>query len=480
MTVMKRLILICIAVLSTVSSFARVVLPPVFSDNMVLQQNTEVAIWGWTSPGQVVKVSASWTRQVTKVKASSDGKFMARIPTCAAGGPYTVTINDGDKTVLSNVLLGEVWFCGGQSNMEMPMSGFTNQPVEGASRVIATARPSRNIRMFTAKRKASLKEEDSLSGDGWQANTPEAVAKTSAVAYFFAQMLEQVLDVPVGLLISDWGGTPIEAWMDRSSIEKDFSSEFDISYLDGNVLPELPSKKPCTLFNGQIAPLIPFTFKGMIWYQGCDNRNRAEQYTRLQPSYVRMMRERFNNPDAPFYFVQLAPHKYSNPDEFTLGYMCEAQQKTLEMIPNSGMAATLDIGEFGTIHPCKKQQVGERLALLALQDTYGFKGFDAHSPHFKSMETKDGNLVLHLSGAEGGLAPIGIDLPGFEVAGVDRVFHPATARVRSFGVVVSCPQVEHPVAVRYCFRNWATATLFSNYGIPVGPFRTDDWDDIKE
>lgn len=474
---MKRILLICIVVFGATSSFAKVVLPPVFSDNMVLQQNTDAAIWGWTTPGRVVKVNASWTKQTIKVTASSEGKFVARIPTCVAGGPYTVTINDGDKTILNNVLLGEVWFCSGQSNMEMPMSGFDRQPVEGAGKVIATAKSSRNIRMITVPKRASVEEEESFSGDGWQTNNPEAVSKTSAVAYYFADMLEQVLDVPIGLLISDWGGTPIEAWMDRSAIERGFSSEFDISYLDEGRLPETPSKKPCTLFNGQVAPLIPFTFKGIIWYQGCDNRNRPEQYTRLQPAYVRMMRERFENPEAPFYFVQLAPYKYGDPDDFTLGYMCEAQGKTLEMIPNSGMVTTLDIGEYGTIHPSKKQQVGERLALLALQDTYGVKGFDAHAPHFDSMEVVDGNLVLHLSGTQGGISPVGENLPGFEVAGADKVFYPATGLVRSFGIVVTCPQVAHPVAVRYCFRNWAKATLFSSYGIPVGPFRSDDWDE---
>lgn len=312
---------------------------------------------------------------------------MVRIPTCEAGGPYTLCFNDGDKTVLNNVLLGEVWFCSGQSNMEMPMEGFTNQPVEGAAKVIATAKPSRNIRMVTVTRRTTLAEQDRPAGGSWEVHTTEAVAKTSATAYYFADMLEQTLGVPVGLLITNWGGTPIEAWMDRATIESDFSGEFDLNFLDGTELPDKASKKPCTLFNGQVAPLVPYTFKGMVWYQGCDNINRAEQYTRLQPAYVKMMSERFGNPDAPFYFVQLRREK-------------------------------------------------------------------------------------------GGIAPIGVDLPGFELAGEDRVFHPATGVVRSFGIVVTSPEVEHPVAVRYGFRNWSEATLFNNYGIPVGPFRSDSWNDL--
>ena len=477
---MKRTILLLAAAICSIQMWAKVELPSIISDNMVLQQNADVALWGWTEPGRKVKVSASWTKKTASVVAGEDGKFMVRIPTVAAGGPYTLTFNDGDKTVLSNILLGEVWFCSGQSNMEMPMEGFTNQPVEGATKVIATAKPSRDIRMVTVTKCASLKEEERPAGGSWEENTPEAVAKTSATAYFFADMLEQILGVPVGLLITDWGGTPIEAWVDRATIESGFASEFDLSFLDGSALPESASKQPCTLFNGQVSPLIPYTFKGMLWYQGCDNRHRAEQYTRLQPAYVKMMREKFDNPDAPFYFVQLAPYKYSLPTKFHQGYINEAQEKTLDLIPNSGMATTLDIGEFGTIHPCKKQPVGERLALLALQDTYGAKGYEAHSPRYESMRIEGSSIIVRLSTAKGGISPIGVQLSGFELAGEDRIFHPATGLVRSFGVVVTSPEVEHPVAVRYCFRNWEEATLFNDYGIPVGPFRSDNWDDIEK
>lgn len=476
---MKRFLTALTGVLCALPLLAKVELPSFISDNMVLQQNSDAALWGWTTPGRKVVVNGSWSKKSVSAVADENGKFLVKIPTCEAGGPYTVCFNDGDKTVLSNVLLGEVWFCSGQSNMEMPMEGFMNQPVEGAAKVIATAKPSRNIRMVTVTRRTSLKEEERPLGGSWEMNTPEAVSKTSATAYYFADMLEQTLSIPVGLIITDWGGTPIEAWMDRATVEGGFKNEFDLAFLDGSQLPDKASKQPCTLFNGQVAPLIPFTFKGMLWYQGCDNRERTEQYTRLQPAYVKMMRERFGNPDAPFYFVQLAPYKYKDPENYQQGYINEAQEKTLDLIPNSGMVTTLDIGEFGTIHPRKKQQVGERLAMLALQDTYGVKGFDAHSPRYESMKIEGSSIIVKLSAAMGGIAPIGVDLPGFELAGEDRVFHPATGLVRSFGVVVTSPEVEHPVAVRYAFRNWAEATLFNNYGIPVGPFRSDDWDDIK-
>ena len=455
---------------------AKVRLPSVFSDNMVLQQNSMVAIWGTSDKGKKVSICPSWTKTRFTAVPSGDGNWSVRIPTPSAGGPYSITFSDGDKTTLSNILIGEVWFCSGQSNMEMPMAGFTSQPVEGGTDYIINAKPSRPIRMCTVKRAVSLKPLDSCEGT-WEENNPESVAKTSAVAYFFALKLQDALNVPVGLLISDWGGTPIEAWMNRESLEKDFSGEFDLSFLDGDVLPEKPQKRPCTLFNGQVAPLIPFTFKGMLWYQGEDNRKRAEQYSRLQPAYVAMMREQFQAPDAPFYFVQIAPYKYSNPDKFSNGVFYEMQEKTLSLIPNSGMAATVDIGEFGTIHPCKKKEVGDRLALLALTKTYGIKGIDAESPSFKSVSFTGGKALVTFNVGARGLSPIGQDLTGFEIAGEDRVFHPAVGRVtKTVNVEVSSPEVHFPVAVRYCWRNWSVGTLYNCFGIPALPFRTDDWE----
>lgn len=471
---MKRTLSIIAALCLGLGAGAKVNLPSVISDNMVLQQNTSVALWGTAKAKANVVITPSWTTEKTVVKADKDGKWLTRVNTPVAGGPYEITFSDGEATTISNVLVGEVWFCSGQSNMEMPVKGFGGQPVTGSSDIILTAKASRPLRTCTITRKASLSEETESVGS-WQENTPDAVANASATAYFFGNLLQQVLDVPVGLLITDWGGTPIEAWMDRPTIESQFAGEFNLAYLNGTELPERAQKQPCTLFNGQVAPLIPFTFKGMLWYQGCDNRERNEQYERLQPAYVQMMRERFQNPDAPFYFVQLAPYSYGDPDSYTLGYMCESQQKTLATIPHSGMATTLDAGEYGTIHPCAKRPVGERLAYLALQNDYGITAVEATAPTFKSMEVKDGKAVLTFNVGNMGLAPIGQDLVGFEVSGADKVFHKATGRVSGKTVTVTCPEVSEPVAVRYGMHNWAVGTLFNVYGIPAGPFRTDDW-----
>jgi len=477
----KAISLLVLALLGTTWAGAKVTLPSFFSDNMVLQRNTEASIWGWTDKKGDVTITTTWTGVKVTATPDANGKWMAKLPTPDAGGPYKIFITDGDKkekTVLENVLIGEVWFCSGQSNMEMPVGGYGGQPAAGAIDKILGAKAKTPIRICTIKKKASLTPLQECEGS-WEENIPEAVTRTSATAYFFALKLQEMLDIPVGILITCWGGSTIETWMNRETISGKFGKEFDLSFLDGDKLIKQEYQTPCTLFNGQVAPLVPFTFKGMIWYQGESNRGRREQYIRLQKEYVAMMRDLFENPEAPFYFVQIAPYPYGAPDDWTSGYFCEAQRKSLDVIPHSGMAATVDIGEYGTIHPCKKQEVGSRLAYLALVKDYGFKGISPDSPSYESATFENGEALLTFTVPDGrGLSPGGVNLEGFEIAGADKVFHPASARVQSWNnkVVVSSPDVPEPVAVRYCFRNWGIGTLYNNYGIPVGPFRTDNWD----
>lgn len=478
---MKHILRISVflAVLLAAAAFdagAKVTLPSFFSDNMVFQQKAKVAVWGWTDSGKKVTIRPSWTHTKTVAAPDADGKWSAEIQTPSAGGPYTITVTDGEKLVLSNVLVGEVWFCSGQSNMEMPMKGFRNQPVEGAGEVIMSAKPSTPIRMCTIKRKASLVPVIECEGS-WKENTPEAVASTSATAYWFALKLQDMLGVPVGILISEWGGSTIETWMDRETISGLFPGEFDLSFLDGKDLPKRKNQSPCTLFNGQINPLIPFTFKGMLWYQGESNRYRPDQYVRLQKEYVAMMRRLFRNPDAPFYFVQIAPYRQKGEEEFTSGYFCEAQEKSLSVIPHSGMVTTMDLGERACIHPRRKKEVGDRLAYHALVKDYGFKGINPDAPSFESVKFEDGKALVTMKVDAMGLSPWGAEIEGFELSGSDRVFHPAEARMKDVKVIlVSSPDVPEPVAVRYCFRNYKTGNLASCWGIPAGPFRSDDWE----
>ena len=459
---------------------AKVQMPSVFSDNMVLQRQTEVALWGSAS-GKSVKISASWAPGKDVTVPVKHGKWTARLATPAAGGPYELKVSDGEELVFKNILIGEVWFCSGQSNMTMPMRGYISQPVEGGGEAIMSARPSVPIRMCSVKHRPSVVEEEDCQCS-WKENTPENVAVTSAVAWFFAKRLQESLDIPIGILNADWGGTLIESWMSRDVLESQFGDEFDLSFMDSGKVPEFkPHRKPCTLFCGMVAPLIPYTFRGMIWYQGEANSKRPQQYTRLQPAYVKMMRDLFQNPDAPFYFVQIAPYSYKDPQSCTRAYLREAQEKTLKLIPNSGMAATIDLGVEGELHSSRKKEIGDRLAYLALVDTYGVKGFNPHSPSYKSVRFDGSEAIVTFNVTKLGLAPLGRDLPGFEVAGEDRVFHPATARVQDANTVkVVSEEVSKPVAVRYCFRNWIVGALYNAYGIPALPFRTDDWDTPEE
>ena len=475
---MKRLVILAAGLLTAASLQAKVELPSIFSDHMVLQQKENVAVWG-TATGKKVTISTTWSKQKTVVTPGADGKWFARIPTPEAGGPYEVTFSDGEKTILHNVLIGEVWYCGGQSNMQMPMRGWPGQPIEHSTDYILRAKPSVPIRLLHIPYRNSLKPLSQPEGS-WQENTPEMVARASATAYFFACKLQEILDVPVGLIVDEWGGSSIEAWMPREILEKNFPGEFNLSFLDKDEIDKKNHTAPCILYNGMVAPVIPFTFKGILWYQGETNRTRPEQYIRLQTAYVRMMRDRFQNLNAPFYFVQIAPYAYDNPRAFTVGYFNEAQQKTLALIPRSGMVATVDLGNRTFIHPPKKLEVGNRLAYLALVNDYGLKGITPTAPTYKSVEFKDAEAIITVKVKDTGLIPAKVPVGGFEIAGEDRVFHPATAVAYKNTVTVSSEAVPAPVAVRYCFRNWSEGTLWNGDGIPLLPFRTDAWDDLGE
>ena len=473
---MKKLFLMAAVFGMAVSAQAKVTLPQIFGDNMVLQQQTDVKFWGKAEPSSKVTVRPSWDKKAAvTVTSGEDGKWTATVTTPPAGGPYKVEISDGDKLVLNNVLVGEVWFCSGQSNMEMPVMGFGSQPVEGSADVIMKAVPSTPIRFCTVKRTVAVVPQEDCETK-WMENTPDAVAGASATAYFFAQYLQDVLDVPVGLIISDWGGTAIEAWMDRETIASGFP-EFDLSFIDRNEVQKNVSGTPTQLYNAMVAPLIPYTIKGMLWYQGEANIGRPEQYRKLMSAYVQMMRDRWQLGEMPFYYVQIAPYAYGDPQALGSAYLREAQMLSQNDIPNCGMAVTLDAGDEGCIHPAKKREVGERLALMALHQTYGRQTINPYSPIYESWEVKDGSIFVKFSRAEGGLAPLGHRLGGFEVAGPDKVFYPAEAVVeRGDKVRVICPeQVAEPAAVRYGFHNCAEASLYNLYGIPASPFRTDNW-----
>ena len=478
---MKAKLLLFVFLLSGLAATVRaeVVVPSVFSDNMVLQQNADVAFWGKAAPKEKITISQTWSSEKAVVTADQDGNWSARIGTVSAGGPYEVTIKGAKNEIsIKNVLLGEVWICSGQSNMEMQMKGFGGQPVKDAAFYISTARPEVPIRSCNLRRIKSLNEEFDCPAT-WYVHDSEGVSEASATAYFFALRLYEALRIPIGIINVSWGGTPIEAWMDRDALKDGFAEEFDLSFYDRNEFPKKdPQKAPAVLYNGMLHSVVPFTAKGFIWYQGCENRTRFEQYTRLQPAFVEMLREQWGNEDMPFYFTQIAPYSYGAPQKREGGYMMWAQAQTLAKIPHSGMAATHDSGELECIHPAAKKNVGDRLAGLALFNDYGVKGFDPNPPIFQSVEFEGETAKVKFAVDNMGLSPINLDLPGFELAGEDRVFHPATARVAhdKSVIIVKSPDVKAPVAVRYGMYNWSEATLFNCYGVPASPFRSDNWE----
>lgn len=465
------LIVLVSALMFFVPVEAKVKLPAVLGDNMVLQQQSKVRLWGDAEPDRKVTVRTSWNGKKYTTQSDAQGKWLLSVETTMAGGPFEVTISDGEKVTLKNVMLGELWFCSGQSNMEMPVKGFGGQPIEGSNDVIASARPDRPIRMITIDRVASKVPLDSCKGV-WQVNEPEAVANTSATAYFFADYLNKVLDVPVGIVISSWGGTRVEPWMSRKALEA--FPEISLNHLDSDEEINV-YRSGSVLQNAMVYPLRNLNIKGMIWYQGEANQGEPELYRRLMPAFVQDMRNLFGCGDFPFYYVQIAPYVYGGLKQTSSAELREAQLMNLKDIPGSGMAVTMDIGGSAyCIHPPQKREVGTRLAWWALAKTYGKKGFAYCGPVYEKSEAKEGKLFIDFSHADGGLFISDRQNTGFEISGDHQKFYPAQVRiVGNNRLEVSSPEVSNPVAARYCFYNYAVGTLFNSYGLPASSFRTD-------
>lgn len=462
---MKRLLtLIALLAVTVLNSYAKVELAPLFADNMVLQRDSKAAIWGKAQPGARVVITSTWAKGKTVVHADDQGRWNVMLATPSAGGPHELTFNDGDRLTLKNILIGEVWICAGQSNMEMTMRGFMGQPVEGAAELILTAKPSVPIRSCNLSRIKSLELEEECDAR-WFEHTSEGVAEASATAYFFAKRLCDVLGVPVGIINVSWGGSPIEAWMNPELLRREFAEEFSFAHLDSMTWPEEnPWKAPGVLYNGMLHSVAPYTAKGFLWYQGCDNISRYEQYKRLQPAFVKMLRKGWGNDKMPFYFAQIAPYRYAGEERPSAGYMMWAQAQTLQKIPFSGMVATHDVGSRYCVHPPKKKQVGDRFAYLALSNDYGFKDIEAKTPMPEKFAFENGTATVEFEVGKMGIGPTGRDLPCFELAGEDKVFYPATARVNKDcrSITVSSPHVSAPVAVRYGIKNWSEASLFNS------------------
>ncbi|MCK4920350.1 MAG: sialate O-acetylesterase [Bacteroidales bacterium] len=455
---------------------AEVKLPAIVSSNMVLQRNTDIVLWGWAGAKEKISIEASWLNEMLNVEADEEGNWQVEVRTSNNKDPQTINIkSEASDITLEDVLFGEVWLCSGQSNMQQPVKGYNGQPTFGT--IMATTKSDNpNLRLFTVDRvgsKTPLKDIEKYTG--WQQASPESVLDFSAVAYFFGQQLQEILDVPVGMIHTSWGGSSVQAWISKEMI----SSYQEVNIEDVDIT-KSTNHIPTALFNGMINPLIPFTIKGALWYQGESNRKEPQVYKDLFPAMVKDWRSRWEIGDFPFFYVQIAPYMYGNNDAFETvdnsAFIRETQLQCLNLIPNSGIAITMDIGDDYCIHPPKKKEVADRLLFNALNKTYEFTAVDYAGPVYDSKEEKDDGIILKFKNAETGLYAYN-ELEGFEIAGKDKVFYPANAKiVNRIEIFVISDEVRNPVAVRYAWRNWVVGTLYDTNLLPASSFRTDDWD----
>jgi sialate O-acetylesterase len=446
---------------------AQVKLPKVFSDNMVLQRDQPVPFWGTDKPGTEVTVKIGSNE--AKAKADADGKWMVKLPALKAGGPLEVTVNGSTAVTFKNVLVGEVWLCSGQSNMEWTVGGSNNAQEE-----IAKADFPR-IRHIKIGHTPTTKPQTDVASSGWTVCNSQTVGNFTGVGYFFARHLEKELDVPIGLIGSNWGGTRIEPWIPPEGFKQVPALKNIADNLDK--FPQVTGDKvnhqtALALYNGMIAPLVPYGIRGSLWYQGESNNGEGMLYAEKMKALVGGWRQVWGNDKMPFGFVQLAPYTYGG-DPTKLAGIWEAQQAALE-IPNTGMAVTVDISNIKDIHPRNKQDVGKRLALWALAKTYDRPGVVYSGPLYKSMKVEGNKVRINFDHVGGGLvARDGKPLSWFTIAGEDKKFVEAKAEIDGSTVVVSAEGVAKPIAVRFGWNQIAEPNLSNKEGLPAGPFRTD-------
>lgn len=472
---MKKIFLVIVCVcLVCVNVKSEVKLPAFFSDGMVMQQQTIANLWGTATVNKTVKVTTSWDNKEYKTKADNAGNWKLSIQTPVAGGPYEIIFSDGKETRIKDVLMGEVWICSGQSNMEMPMKGFPGQPVDNAN---MDALRSRNdqIRLFTVKRSSSFIPKTDVTGN-WKHANAESVREFSATAYYFGRLVQEQLGVPVGLVLAAWGGSACEAWMTAEWLKA--FPDAKIPQREADI--KSKNRTPTVLYNGMLHPLIGMTMRGVIWYQGEDNYNRASTYADMFTTMIRGWRADWKQGDFPFYYCQIAPYDYGlitaqGEKVINSAYLREQQAKAEHMINNVGMAVLMDAGMEKGIHPSQKQVVGERLARLALVKTYGLKGFTAESPYFSGMTVSNDTVTVSFDRDKMWInCKDKFESANFQLAGEDRVFYPAKAWVERSKVKVKSEKVPHPVAVRYGFENYVAGDLFGE-DLPVSSFRSDNW-----
>ena len=462
---MRKILLATAFIYTALTSLAQLRLPAIFSDHMVIQQQTSIPIWGWANPSQEVRISVSWNADTIKTKASNTTSWKASIQSPAAGGPHTITITAGrESRTLTDVLAGEVWLCSGQSNMEWSMAASS----DGKELIEKINDPT--IRLFQVPKSAASSPQVRGEGD-WAVANKESVRGFSAVGYFFGKKLNSDMDVPIGLINASWGGSPAENWLPEELVENNSSLKASASLLvdDKPWCPYIPG----VLYNSMISPLLPFRIAGALWYQGESNTVAPSTYKLLMETLITDWRKEFKS-EFPFYYVQIAP--YSGYGDVETGTLIREQEVEMLKIPNTGMVVISDLVEdVSDIHPKFKKPVGDRLANLALTDTYGKSGVESHCPIYKSMKVEKNKITISFEHVNHGLIAKGGGPTEFLIAGEDRKFYPAKAKIIGNTVVVSAKEVKTPVAVRFGWSNGSIPNLFSADGLPVSCFRTDNW-----
>lgn len=460
---MKKILFSILLVLSVTVLHAHIRLPNILGSNMVLQQQSTTKLWGWASPGEKIRITTSWDKKVTEVTTDANANWATKLSTPTAGGPYMIVFEGENKIVLQNVLIGEVWVCSGQSNMEWNYErGITSikNEFEHLKKL--------NIRLFNIPKSASATQQDHVEGI-WTTCDSNSLKKFSAVGYYFGKQLHNDLNVPIGLINSNWGGTPGEVWTPGQLVENDAELKEAAAKIEPATRWPV---KPGYAYNAMIAPIVNYNIAGVIWYQGESNVNASASYTRLINTMLSGWRKAWNN-DFPFYYVQIAPFKYNR---YHVGALLREAQTQLLSVPKTGMVVVSDlVNDTLNIHPTNKAGVGLRLGNLALAETYGLKKTGFKNPVFKSLVIENNNAVVELNHAETGIKITDQTAREIFIAGADKIFYPAEVKLKKNKIYVSSKNVPKPQAVRYQFSNAGVGNLISREGLPVAPFRTDNW-----
>ncbi|QDT06710.1 hypothetical protein K227x_51260 [Rubripirellula lacrimiformis] len=500
-----RFLVIAVLLLTATTVQAELKFSPVFGDSMVVQRDKPIHVWGWTQPG--TKVAAEIAGHTANAVADDQGRFDLKLDALPAGGPHELVVQADQRRVFEDVLVGEVWVCSGQSNMQWNVGSANDADLESL-----TAKYP-NLRLITVPQVGTQEPQDDFKGQ-WQSCTPQSVKDFSAVGYFFGRQLHQTLDVPVGLIDNSWGGSSAEAWVPRDVLKSegqydellakwdDLAKTFDFDAelakwnektekwkADGKKgrAPQRPrdvlsgQHRPANLYNGVLHPILGYTIRGAIWYQGESNAGRAYQYRDLFPLMIQTWRDHWSQDEFPFYWVQLADFRaeVSEPSDSDWAELREAQTMTMSRLPATGEAVITDLGEASDIHPKNKQDVGKRLARWALAKDYGYN-IPYRSPTFASLEVKGNKAIVKFDHVGGGLDTFDVNTPiGLTIAGDDQKFVSASGKIVGKDTIeVSAAAVKNPVAVRYAWADNPVANLQSSEGLPMTPFRTDQWPGI--